>query len=126
LNLAHYGPAVSALTVTEPEAPMAQRLRDRAASAPVVPEVVEAPAERLPFADDAFDTVVSTLVLCTVADPRAAAAEIRRVLAPGGRLLFLEHVRSQDPKVARRRTGSTRCGAASATAAGATATPRGC
>ncbi len=102
LNLAHYGAAVTELTVAEPEAPMARRLRDRAASAPVVPRVVEAPAERLPFADGAFDTVVSTLVLCTVDDPGLALAEIRRVLTPGGQLLFLEHVRAQDPRVARR------------------------
>ena len=102
LNLAHYGAAVTELTVTEPEAPMARRLRVRAASAPVVARVVEAPAEHLPFPDDAFDTVVSTLVLCTVTDPLAALSEIRRVLAPGGRLLFLEHVRSQDPGAARR------------------------
>jgi len=102
LNLSHYGPAVTELTLAEPEAPMARRLRDRAASAPAVLRVVEAPAERLPFADGAFDTVVSTLVLCTVADPRAALGEIRRVLAPGGQLLFLEHVRAEDPAVARR------------------------
>ena len=64
-------------------------------------EVVEAPAERLPFPDSSFDTVVSTLVLCTVSDLPKTLAEVRRVLAPGGRLLFLEHVRSGDPKVAR-------------------------
>lgn len=102
-NLPHYGDAVTALVVTEPEAPMARRLRERAAalpagSAPV--EIVRAPAERLPFDDASFDTVVSTLVLCTVRDPARALAEIRRVLVPDGRLLFLEHVRAEDPGLA--------------------------
>jgi SAM-dependent methyltransferase len=59
-------------------------------------EVVEAPAERLPLDDGSFDTVVSTLVLCSVEAPDAAAAEIRRVLRPDGRFLLIEHVRSPD------------------------------
>jgi ubiquinone/menaquinone biosynthesis C-methylase UbiE len=97
LNLAHYGPEATELVLTEPEEPMARRLRARLTRG----EVVEAPAERLPFADDSFDTVVSTLVLCTVPDQPRALEEIRRVLKPDGRLLFLEHVRSHDEKVAR-------------------------
>jgi ubiquinone/menaquinone biosynthesis C-methylase UbiE len=63
--------------------------------------VVDAPAERLPFDDDSFDTVALTLVLCTVPDPVAALREIDRVLKPGGRFLFLEHVRSEKPGLAR-------------------------
>jgi ubiquinone/menaquinone biosynthesis C-methylase UbiE len=63
--------------------------------------VVEVPGERLPFADASFDTVAVTLVLCTVPDPAATLAEISRVLAPGGQLLFLEHVRSEQPGLAR-------------------------
>jgi SAM-dependent methyltransferase len=66
-----------------------------------VSEVVEAGAEGLPFPDDRFDTAVATLVLCTVPDPSAALAELARVLRPGGRFLFLEHVRSTDPRLAR-------------------------
>jgi ubiquinone/menaquinone biosynthesis C-methylase UbiE len=63
--------------------------------------VVQAPAEALPFADDSFDTAVCTLVLCTVDDPGRALEEIDRVLRPGGALLFMEHVRSDDPRLAR-------------------------
>ena len=101
LNLAHY-PAGVQLVLTEPEEPMLRRLRERAAAAGHDAEVVAAPAERLPFADASFDTVVTTLTLCTVADLGAALREVRRVLVPGGRLLFLEHVRSGDPRLARR------------------------
>jgi ubiquinone/menaquinone biosynthesis C-methylase UbiE len=63
--------------------------------------VIRAPAERLPLETGSFDFAVSTLVLCTVADPPRALAELRRVLAPDGQLLVLEHVRSDDPGVAR-------------------------
>ena len=70
-------------------------------------EVVRADAEALPFPDASFDTVVSTLVLCTVADLARSLAEVRRVLAPGGRLLFLEHVRHPEPARARRQARLT-------------------
>jgi ubiquinone/menaquinone biosynthesis C-methylase UbiE len=96
LNLAHYTDAVTELVVTEPDPFMARRLREKLATEPPAPgsvEVVEAPAESVPFEDDSFDTVVGTLVLCTVDDPEAAAGEIARVLKPGGRLLYIEHVR---------------------------------
>jgi SAM-dependent methyltransferase len=63
--------------------------------------VVEAPAERLPFADGSVDTVVSTLVLCTVESRDLALGEIARVLRPDGRLLFIKHVRSDSPGLAR-------------------------
>ena len=96
-NLELYGPEVTELVLTEPERAMVKRLRARAGAR----EIVEAPAEALPFADDSFDTVVSTLVLCTVRDPDRAISEIRRVLRPDGRLLVLEHVRSEDAKLAR-------------------------
>ncbi|SEL25196.1 class I SAM-dependent methyltransferase [Streptacidiphilus jiangxiensis] len=100
-NLELYGPGVAALTVTEPEPAMVRRLerhvRERAPHA----TVLRAPAEDLPFEDASFDVVVSTLVLCGVADQPRALRQIGRVLRPGGRLLFLEHVRSQEPKLAR-------------------------
>jgi ubiquinone/menaquinone biosynthesis C-methylase UbiE len=64
-------------------------------------DLVEASAEHLPLPDGQFDTVVSTLVLCTVPDPLRALREVWRVLKPGGQLLFLEHVRSDEPKLAK-------------------------
>lgn len=94
LNLRHYPDAVTELVLTEPDSHMARRLRSRVADAGRPVEVVEAPAERLPLEDARFDTAVVTLVLCTVNEPAQALAEIARVLKPGGRLLFIEHVRA--------------------------------
>ena len=100
-NLSLYGDAVEELVVTEPEEPMARRLERKLASCARPVRLVRAPAEQLPFEDGSFDTVVSTLVLCTVDDPARALSEIHRVLKPGGQLLFLEHVRADDAKLAR-------------------------
>lgn len=100
LNHDLYPPAVSELTLTEPFEPMARQLRAKAATLALPVTVVEAPAEALPFADASFDTVALTLVLCTVAEPDRALVEIARVLKPGGRFLFLEHVRAQEPRLA--------------------------
>jgi ubiquinone/menaquinone biosynthesis C-methylase UbiE len=102
LNLAHYPPGIEQLVLTEPEAPMLARLRERAASHDPPATVVGAAAERLPAADASVDTVVTTLTLCTVDDLEAALREVHRVIAPGGRLLFLEHVRADDERLARR------------------------
>jgi len=96
LNLPHYslsGPqAVTAITAAAPAAELDVRAARRAAERGVAIELVNARAEELPFAAHSFDTAVSTFVLCTVADPAAAIGELARVLRPGGRLLFLEHV----------------------------------
>lgn len=99
-NLRHYD-SVESLVLTEPEPEMLRRLRRKATEGAPTAEVRRAPAESLPFEDGSFDTVVSTLVLCGVDDQERAVREIRRVLRPGGRFLFLEHVRSDDPSLAR-------------------------
>ena len=100
LNLRHYADDVE-LVLSEPDEAMADRLRGRLAKLGRSATVVLAGAEALPFADGEFDTVVSTLVLCTVPDLDAALREVHRVLKPGGRLLFIEHVRSDSPRWAR-------------------------
>jgi SAM-dependent methyltransferase len=101
LNLEHYPTGLQRLVLTEPVTPMADRLRRRVGDHADV-EVVQAEAERLPFENASFDTVVSTLVLCTVTDVEASLSEVARVLKPGGRLLFIEHVRASDETSARR------------------------
>jgi ubiquinone/menaquinone biosynthesis C-methylase UbiE len=99
LSFRHY-PPVEELVAVDPSEPMLRRARHRAAELGWEVELVEAPAEALPFEGGSFDTVVSLAVLCTVDDQERALSEIRRVLRPGGRLVFLEHVRSADPKLA--------------------------
>jgi len=99
-NLPFYRDGVETITLAEPEAPMARRLAHRIREQSRTAEIVQAPAERLPFPDAEFDTAVSTLVLCTVPDQARALGELRRVLKPGGRLLFIEHVRSDEPRLA--------------------------
>jgi ubiquinone/menaquinone biosynthesis C-methylase UbiE len=100
-NLPYYGEGVRTLTLTEPERPMVRRLQKRALEVRPDAKILRAPAEDLPFNDDSFDTVISTLVLCTVDDQPRALRELRRVLRPGGRLLFIEHVRADEEKLAR-------------------------
>jgi ubiquinone/menaquinone biosynthesis C-methylase UbiE len=103
VNLDLYGPEVEDLTLIEPDPHMGARLRarleDRGGGTPA--RLVAAPAEAMPFADDSFDSAVATLVLCTVPDPIATVAELARVLKPGGKLLFIEHVRADDADRAR-------------------------
>jgi ubiquinone/menaquinone biosynthesis C-methylase UbiE len=102
LNVEHYPEAVARLVLTEPDRHMRVRLQKRVDALGRAAEVIDAPAEHLPFPDETFDTAVVTLVLCSVPDQQSALAEIARVLKPNGQLLFLEHVRSGDPKVAKR------------------------
>lgn len=100
LNLRHYPPGVTRLVLTEPDSHMRRRLRIRVTEARRSAEIVSARAEYLPFPDGSFDTAVVTFTLCSVSDERLALDEIARVLAPGGQLLFLEHVRSPLSRVA--------------------------
>lgn len=101
LNHDLYPEEVTKLVMTEPFGPMADQLRAKVAGAPRPIEVVQAPGESLPFPGSSFDTVALTLVLCTAPSPSAVLGEIDRVLRPGGHLLFLEHVRSPEPGLAR-------------------------
>jgi ubiquinone/menaquinone biosynthesis C-methylase UbiE len=100
-NLPFYGEHVTSLTVTEPEEPMARRLEHRLSEQDRPVELIRAGAEALPFDDASFDCAVSTLVLCAVEDQARALGEVRRVLRPAGRLLFIEHVRSEEAGLAR-------------------------
>ncbi|MHB8240458.1 MAG: class I SAM-dependent methyltransferase [Solirubrobacteraceae bacterium] len=101
INLAHYPHSLHKLTLAEPEPAMRTRLEQRLARSGRQAQVLDATAESLPFADGSLDTVISTLVLCTVDEPDLALREIARVLTPDGRLLFIEHVRSSSPRLAR-------------------------
>ena len=99
LNFPFYPPAVSRLLAVEPE-PRLRALAGRRADGMVVrTEVVDGTAERLPAPDASFDAAVVSLALCSVADPAAALAEVHRVLRPGGRLHFFEHVRADSPRM---------------------------
>jgi ubiquinone/menaquinone biosynthesis C-methylase UbiE len=94
LNLPHYPDDLDELILAEPAAPMRRRLKKAVRRSNRTATILDATAERLPVDDGSVDTVVSTLVLCTVDRPVVALDEIKRVLRPDGRLLFLEHVRA--------------------------------
>ncbi len=99
-NLPYYNHGVSELVITEPSEPMLRHLERKLPGYRIPTRLLHAPAEQLPLEAESFDTVVSTLVLCTVKDARAALNEVRRVLKAHGRFLFIEHVRSDDPRLA--------------------------
>ena len=95
VNLQYYPEGIGRLVLLEPDPGMRRQLASKAESIPTS-ELCESPSESLPFEDGSFDTVVSTLVLCTTPNPEQSLKEIRRVLRPGGQLIFLEHVLDQD------------------------------
>jgi ubiquinone/menaquinone biosynthesis C-methylase UbiE len=99
-NLPLYG-AAARVVALEPDPAMRARALEAAQKAQVPVEIVEGDGMALPFPDTSFDTVVFSLVLCTVPDPGRALAEVRRVLRPRGALRFYEHVRAQEPRLAR-------------------------
>jgi ubiquinone/menaquinone biosynthesis C-methylase UbiE len=101
LNFPHYPITVGEVEAVEPEPYLRRQALAAASQAPVPVRVVDGTAEALPAPDGAFDAVVASLVLCTVADPQQALAEARRVLRSGGELRFYEHVRATDPRLAR-------------------------
>jgi ubiquinone/menaquinone biosynthesis C-methylase UbiE len=100
LNLGLYR-EIEALVAIEPDPYMAERARPRIAELPFEAELHEIGAEALPFEEAEFDTVVCTFTLCTIPEAEQSLAEMRRVLRPGGRLLFAEHTLSEQPVVQR-------------------------
>jgi ubiquinone/menaquinone biosynthesis C-methylase UbiE len=101
-NLAHYDPrTVIKVIGVDPEQGFLDLGKERVKASPVPVEIIKAGGEKIPLNDAAADTAVLTYTLCSVEDPLAALREIRRVLKPGGRLLFLEHGRSDDASVAK-------------------------
>ena len=101
LNLPHYPPAVDSLVAVEPNAGMLARARPRTAAAAIPVEAIEGGAEAIAMPGASFDTAVSVLTLCTVADPARVLSELRRLLRPQGLLLLLEHGLAPDPGVVR-------------------------
>ena len=101
LNLPLYGPRVRAVVGLEPSPELLRMARDRAVTAQIAVELIEASAETIPLDAASIDTVVTTWTLCTIPDAPRALAELRRVLKPGGALLFVEHGRAPGPGVAR-------------------------
>lgn len=101
LAFAHYSTAVTRVSAVEPEPRLRALARAAAERAPIPVEVTAGTAESLTAKTEGLDAVVCSLVLCTVPNPAAALAETFRVLRPGGRLHFLEHVRAETPGMAR-------------------------
>lgn len=100
-NFAHYPPGVDGVLAVEPEPHLRELAEDAARRAPVPVVVVDGSADAIPADDGAFDAAVVSLVLCSVPDQATALAELARVLRPGGRLHFWEHVRADSPGLAR-------------------------
>src|SRR5271166_1494628 len=101
LNLPLYGPSTRAVIALDPSAELLGMARKRAEAASVPIKFLEASAEAVPLETGSVDTVVMTWTLCTIPDTSRALAELRRVLKPGGALLFVEHGRAPEPNVAR-------------------------
>lgn len=101
LNLPYYSREVTRVLGLEPSALLRQQAAEAARSAPFPVELLAAGAESIPLDNGSVDTVVSTWTLCSIPDLPAALGEIRRVLRPGGQLLFFEHGRAPDPAVSR-------------------------
>jgi len=102
LNLPHYPATVQQITAVDPNSGMQRRAQRRIKHSDIHVELLETSGEQLPLADNSIDCVVTTFTLCSVADPTKTLAEIRRVLKPDGRFLFLEHGLSPEPQIQKR------------------------
>jgi ubiquinone/menaquinone biosynthesis C-methylase UbiE len=96
-TFAHYPAAVTEVLAVEPEPLLRERASEAAVEAPVPVSMIDGLAEALPFEDETFDAAVAHMTMCSVRDPDLAAAELYRVLRPGGELRFNEHVVSEGP-----------------------------
>ena len=101
LNQPHLPPEVTGIWAVEPSATALRLSEDRRAESPIPVVVAGDDAQTLPFPDDRFDAALCTWVLCGIPDPRAALAELARVLKPGATLHFVEHGLAPDPDVVR-------------------------
>ena len=101
LNLPLYGAKVSTVIGVEPSPQLLRLARRQRAAAHVWIDLMEGTAEALPLDSGSIDTVITTWTLCTIPDAGRALRECRRVLRPGGSLLFVEHGRAPEPSVAR-------------------------
>jgi SAM-dependent methyltransferase len=101
LNIPHYGAAVSHLFALEPSAYLRDKAGELAAAAPFPVDMLNASAESIPLETNAVDTVVSSWTMCSIPDLATSLQEVRRVLQPGGRLVFIEHGRSPETRVSR-------------------------
>jgi ubiquinone/menaquinone biosynthesis C-methylase UbiE len=101
LNLPLYAPGVSEVIGLDPSERLLDMARRRAATAGVPVSLTQGTATAMPVDDGSIDTVVMTWTLCSIPDPMAALREMRRVLKPGGSLLFVEHGLAPEPGVAR-------------------------
>jgi ubiquinone/menaquinone biosynthesis C-methylase UbiE len=101
LNLPLYSAAATSVIALEPSPELLRMARPRASAAPVPVTLLDASAEAIPLDAQSIDTVVITWTLCSIPDAARALAEMRRVLRPGGALLFVEHGRAPEPGVAR-------------------------
>jgi ubiquinone/menaquinone biosynthesis C-methylase UbiE len=102
LNLEHYDKSrIEQIIGLDPGLEMHPQARRRSRRAGIEVELVGLSAERIPYDDATFDTVLVTYALCTIADPACALKEMRRVLKPGGRLIYCEHGLAPDASVRR-------------------------
>jgi len=101
LNLSHYGCAVESITGVDPAEALTQKARQRADRIRAGVAVIGVSGESIPVRSETFDTVVCTWTLCSIPDPQAAIAEMYRALKPDGKLIFVEHGQSPEPKISK-------------------------